>query len=169
MAKIKRVQISWLEGIKLDADEDNFQDVSWETKYKNIAVSSVKRYYNCLYLLAKLSPCARNLMDYLSEVMDSKNLIRSSKHDREQFIKFIDEITNSEITYGHQAVKNAYGELSEKNLLLHKQKGLYKVNELYFFNESDAKRLKFIKLSIEIGNKDKVDVFKFLADRKITL
>ena len=107
-------------------------------------------------------------MDYLSEVMDSKNLIRSSSHDRGQFIKFIDDITNGEITYGHQAVKNAYSELSEKNLLIHKQKGLYKVNELYFFNESDAKRLKYIKLSIEIGNND-ADIIKFLADRKIRI
>lgn len=169
MSKVKKLQISWLEGIKLDADEDGYCELSWESKYKNVAISSVKRYYNCLYLLAKLSPCARNLMDYLSEVMDKKNLIRSTEYDRCRFITFIDEITNGEVTYGHQAVKNAYSELAEKNLLIHKQKGLYKVNELYFFAESDSKRIKSIKLSIEIGTKNSVDSFKFMADRKINL
>lgn len=163
----KKVEITWLEGIKLDADDEDYKEVSWESKYKQVAISSVKRYYNCLYLLAKLSPCARNLMDYLSEVMDGYNLIRSSEHDRDQFIIFISEITNKEITYGHQAVKNAYGELADKNLLLRRQKGLYKVNELYFFSESDVKRLKSIKLSIQIGSGN--DMFKFLGDRIINI
>lgn len=169
MGEIKKVQLTWLEGIKLDADSDGFQEITWNTKYKTIATSSVKRYYNCLYLLAKLSPCARNLMDYLTEKMDEGNLIRSSKHDRTSFMEFISSITNGEVTYGHQAVKNAYGELAEKNLLIHKQKGLYRVNELYFFNESDSKRLKAIKLSIQIGLDGKVDIVKFLAERIINL
>lgn len=167
MNNTKKVQISWLEGIKLDADSEGYQEVTWDSKYKNVAVSSVKRYYNCLYLLSKLSPCARNLMDYLTEEMDDSCLIRSSKHDRERFMKFISDITGGEITYGHQSVKNAYTELADKNLLIHKQKGLYKVNELYFFRESDGKRLKAIKLSIQIGST--ADVFKFLEDRIINL
>lgn len=169
MNKAKQVELTWLEGVKMDADEEGFQELNWETKYKTVAASSVKRYYNCLYLLAKLSPCARNLMDYLTESMDDRNLIRSSQHDRETFINFIGNITNGDVTYGHQAVKNAYGELADKNLLLHRQKGLYKVNELYFFKGSDAKRLKSIKLTIQIGAEQASDNFKFLSDRTINL
>lgn len=167
--KLQKIGITWIEGIRLDAEEDGFIQKSWETKYQNVVVSSVKRYYNCLYLLAKLSPCARNLMDYLSETMDKDNLVRSSEHDRLAFIGFMSEITSEEINYGHQVVKNAYTELADKNLLLRKHKGLYKVNELYFFKGSDAKRIKSIRLQIEIGSGKNSEDFRFMENRIINI
>jgi hypothetical protein len=48
--------------------------------YKSIVRSHTKRYHNCLYLLAGLNTCARNLMDFLTEQMRADNIVYSNEH-----------------------------------------------------------------------------------------
>jgi hypothetical protein len=147
----KHIELHWQEGFKLDADEDGFRQKDWKKKYQYVAGSSTKRYYNCLYLLCKLSPCARNLMDYLSEVMDADNMISTTENDRSRFRVFIDKVTNGTVTYSDSAIKKAQQELKAKNLIISSGVSRAKVNPLYFFTGSDAKRLSMIKLTIKIG------------------
>ena len=147
----KHVELHWLEGYKLDVDEDGFKQKSWNKKYEYVAQSSTKRYYNCLYLLCRLSPCARNLVDYMSEVMDKDNMVNTSAPDRKMFIEFMAKITRDAVTYSDSAIKKALQELKAKNLIIPKYVGRALVNPLYFFSESDAKRMNMIKLTIKIG------------------
>lgn len=146
----KHVELRWMEGYKLDDPE--IERNGWNKKYSFISQSSTKRYYNCLYLLCKLSPCARTYMDYLCEVMDKDNMVSTGKTDKEKFSAFISRITKGEVTYGDPAIKKAIGELKDKNLIKQVGIGRAKVNPIYFFNGSDAKRLETIKLTIKIGS-----------------
>lgn len=163
----KHVELHWLEGYKLDEPDAFGKQRGWSKKYEFISQSSTKRYYNCLYLLCKLSPCARNYMDYLCEVMDKDNMVSTGRTDKERFSAFISKITNGEVTYGDPAIKKAIGELKDKNLIKQSGIGRAKVNPLYFSNGSDAKRLESIKLTIKIGSGVSDDNFKWISEEVI--
>lgn len=137
-----------------------------------VRMSYMKRYYNCLYLLAGLSPCARNLMDYLTEEMDEDNEIRSDIGIRDKFRGFITKITYGletspdGISYTDQTVKSAFSELSSTGLIKSKRKGVFEVNKKFFFLGSEEERLNAIILEIKM--KPDVTSFRLLKirDRK---
>ena len=160
----KTVELHWIEGYKLDVDSDGIIEKSWNKKYTYVRQSSTKRYYNCLYLLCRISPCGRTLMDFLSENMTDDNMVNTKQADTIRFITFISKITNGEVTFKEVTVKKAYKELRDKNLLIPIQKSRYKVNPLYFFNGSDAKRLETIKLTIKLGTGLSENDFKWVSD-----
>lgn len=162
----KHVEMHWIDGYKLDVDDEDFQEINWKHKYTYVSQSSTKRYYNCLYLLCRLSPCARTYMDYLSEVMDGDNMISTTSSDRQRFIEFISKITKGAVGYSDIAVKKAVRELTDKRLILKRSLSRYKVNPLYFFNGSDAKRIETLKLIIQIGS-EKVDAYKYIQSTEI--
>lgn len=116
---------------------------------KQVVVSSTKRFHNCIYLLAGLPSCARDLMDHLSEIMDEKNIVRNDATMREGFINFMKRITNNEISYKDSTVNTNFNLLSKRKLLLQKGKGVYMVNPEYFYKGDDTNRLKSIKLLLE--------------------
>lgn len=163
----KYVELHWLEGYQLDEPDENGVRSSHKKKFGYVAQSSTKRYYNCLYLLCKLSPCARNYMDYLCEVMDKDNMVSTGKTDKEAFIKFISKITKGDITYGDPAIKKAIGELKSKKLIKQTGIGRAKVNPLYFTNGTDSKRLEHIKLTIKVGSGKSDKDFKWVSEEVI--
>lgn len=143
----QHVELMWKEGIRVGTGDEE-----WYQKYSYIANSSTKRYYNCLYLLCKLSPCARTLMDYYSEDMNDDNMVDTHKGARDGFNEFMLKITKGKVGYSDIAIKKAISELKVKNLIAQISIGRAKVNPLYFFKGSDAKRIENIKLIIKIGS-----------------
>lgn len=158
----EHIELMWLEGVRLDTE-----DSGWAQKYSYVASSSTKRYYNCLYLLCRLSPCARNLMDYLSEEMTEDNMISTDKFMRDSFDAFISRITNKRVSYKDISIKKAVRELKDKHLLITVGIGRAKVNPMYFFKGSDSKRIENIKLIIKIGSKMPDNAFKWHSQESI--
>jgi len=121
-----------------------------------VRMNYMKRYYNCLYLLAGLSPCARNLMDYLTEEMDEDNEVRSDVGVRAKFISFITKITYglktspTGIVYADPTVKSAFTELSSSGLIISRRKGVFEVNKKFFFLGKEEDRLNAIILEIKL-------------------
>ena len=127
------------------ADADGVTHCEFDTK--DIVGSHTKRYHNCLYLLAGLSSCARDLMDYITEQMDSDNVVSTNEHFREKFIKFIS--ANSEVSYSDSSVKRSLRLLTEKGLLRQKKRGYSVVNPEFFFKNDDKRRFELIKIELQ--------------------
>jgi hypothetical protein len=168
MAKRIDKVIDYIKGFDLQNGE-----VVSVTGKEVIKMSYTRRYHNCLYLLAGLTPCARNLMDYLSEKAqeNEKRIVRSDIEARETFNNFMEGITTRDdvktVKYSDSTIKSAFGELNVSGLLLFVRKGVFEVNPKFFFNGKDEERFKSIQLQIKF-NKDVTD-FRFLRirDRKI--
>jgi Firmicute plasmid replication protein (RepL) len=116
---------------------------------KAVVITSTKRFHNCIYLLAGLPGCARDLMDYLAEIMDEKNIVRNDSTMREAFINFMKEITNNQVSYKDSTVNTNFNLLAERKLLIRKGKGVYMVNPEYFYKGDDKNRINSIKLLLE--------------------
>lgn len=130
--------------------------------YKAIVRNHTKRYHNCLYLLAGLNTCARNLMDYLVEGMGEDNIVYSNAHIREGFVKFINDASEGEVNYSESSIKKAYSSLTSKGLLRNISRGVYKVNPQYFIKNSDTSRFDMIKIELEFesGKDTKLKIVK---------
>lgn len=152
--------------------------------YSHIVCSHTKRYHNCLYLLAGLNGCSRDLMDYITEEMDSENIFYSNAHFRQRFIRFILENGTVEklnkesgaievvaVRYSDSNVKKALAALAEKNLIRSVSKGVFKVNPEYFFKNDDSKRLDMIRLEMEFksGSDTKLKMLQEAHPDKKTL
>lgn len=140
-------------------------------KTKPIVLNSAKRYYNCLYLLTGLPPLARDLMDYLVEEMNEENTVYNNINSRRKFIDFIALITSKggpheePKIWSDQRVKESFGILANRGLLIAKERGVYKVNPEYFFVGSDQKRLDDIV--IEIRNSCDKSTFRITQEPKL--
>ncbi len=135
-----------------------------EYAHKNVVCSHTRRYHNCLYLLAGLNSCARDLMDYIAEEMDSNNFFYSNQHFRQSFQNFIKENVSffnnatqkkEVLTYSDSSIKKALGVLTSKGLIRGTSKGVFRVNPEYFFKNDDKKRVDMIVIELEF--KEHVD------------
>lgn len=109
--------------------------------------SHTKRYHNCLYLLADLKGCARNLMDYFTEVMDNNNHISTNKGVIEDFIFKMNRVG---VEYGVDSVNKAIKKLKDKNFIILIAKGFYMVNPEYFIkNDSNREQLLRVMLNFK--------------------
>jgi len=127
--------------------EENFLVPIIQTK--KVVMNHTKRYHNCLYLLAGLPQCARDLMDYMTENMDDENMFSHNAYTRVRFIEFINSVTNGKVAYGHDSIKKAVKKLTDKGLILPKDRGVYQVNPEYFIKNWDKERLGLIKVIME--------------------
>lgn len=125
--------------------DPNTEEIVVFFKSKRIVSSCSKRYHNCMHKTAKLTPCARNLMDYLTEKMNKENEVENSVLLKKEFIEFMDKSCG--VTYTTNTVNKAFQELKGANLLVSfsKMKGLYVVNPLHFFNSTEQKRTKLLQ------------------------
>jgi len=117
--------------------------------YKSVICNHTKRYHNCLYLLAGLTTCARNLMDFLTEDMNNDNIIYSNKNTKDKFIEFIYHVSEGKVTYGESSIKKAYSMLCDKGLIRKVGRGIYKVNPEYFIRNSEENRERLLKIELE--------------------
>jgi hypothetical protein len=131
--------------------------------YSSVVSNHTKRYHNCLYLLANLGTCARNLMDYLVEQMTPDNIVYSNKHTRDSFRELISQISETNIDYSDSSIKKAFNELSSKGLIRPLERGVFKVNPMYFIKNGDEDRLEMIKVELEFKEDldTKLSIIKF--------
>lgn len=135
-------------------------------KKVEIMMTGTKRFHNCLYLILGLSKLERALIDWVSEEMDDRNIIRNEKYTRGTFIKFISEIVIDEENkvYQDASVNNAFHGLKEKGLLIPVGKGVYQVNPKYYWNGSDKSRVDEIMLNIQFASAE--TNFRVMPDGK---
>lgn len=133
-------------------------------KSVEVVMTGTKRFHNCLYLILGLSKLQRVLMDWVSEEMDDRNIIRNDKYVRGVFIKFIEDIVidGEKKTYKDDSVNNAFHGLKTAGLLIPMTKGVYQVNPKYYWSGSDVTRLQEIMLNIRFSSTS--TNFKVLTD-----
>ena len=121
--------------------------------YKNIENCFVRKYYGVFSILIGLNPCARDLMEYLTEVMNEDNIVRSDEYTRKEFVKNIYECSlhkdGTFITYSDSNIKKAFQLLVERKCLIKVSKSIYKVNPEFYFRGTGPDRLTNIKLVLE--------------------
>jgi len=122
-----------------------------EYKTMRVTTAHTKRYHNCLYLLADLKGCARNLMDYLAETMDTDNCVSSNSYTVN---KFIETMKIANVEYGVDSVNKAFKKLKDKGFLLVVSRGMYMVNPKYFMKNVDVKREDLIRLSLSFSKSE---------------
>jgi hypothetical protein len=158
--------LSYISGWKFDENDGiKIQVINDE----NIELSHTKRFHNSLYLLAGLSPCARNLMDWLGEEMNDKNIVYHTEDSRIAFNDFIALITNDKVKYADQTIKQAWGELSSSGLIIKQSsRSAFLVHPKYFFNGEKKKRIDRIVAKLIFDNNG-VDNFKIITNKKLGL
>ena len=166
MAKKAKEILNYISGWHFDHDQRiRVNDIQSE----RVELSHTKRFHNCLYLLAGLSPCARNLMDWLGEEMNDKNIVYHTEDSRKAFNDFIAMITNDKVRYADQTIKQAWGELSASGLLIKQgSRSAFLVHPKYFFNGEQNKRIERIVAKLIFDNSG-IDNFKVLTNKKLGL
>lgn len=166
MAKKAKEILNYISGWHFDQDQRiRVNDIHSE----KVELSHTKRFHNCLYLLAGLSPCARNLMDWLGEEMNDKNIVYHTEDSRKAFNDFIAMITNDKVRYADQTIKQAWGELSASGLLIKQgSRSAFLVHPKYFFNGEQNKRIERIVAKLIFDNSG-IDNFKVLTNKKLGL
>jgi hypothetical protein len=132
-------------------DKDGYRAQKYESI--NVETLFVKKYYNVLAILGGLNPCSRDLMEYLTEVMDDNNYVYNNALVRKAFIECLKNVTKKPdgtfVTYSDINVKKSYQTLVSKGSLIKLTKGMYKVNPRYYFKSDAKKRIQAIKILLE--------------------
>ena len=118
------------------------KDGIWEPFWVNIKFTKnhVRRYNNHSHRTAKLTPCAKLLLDFICEEANSHdNTVFNALSERKRFIDFCKK--NCKIQYKDETVKKAYYNLRDNHLLLsYTGKGVFTLNPRYLFIGSEKAR-----------------------------
>lgn len=166
MSKVETIE--YIAGWRWDKEGDGEPIKVPIVKQETLVMSCTKRYHNCLYLLSGLSRCAKTLMDYLSETMNEFNIVHHSLESRKRFIEFIAEITNGDVVFADQTVKQAWSELSKSGLLIKKSRSTFLVHPKFFHRGSAENRIEQVVAQISFDNRGK-DNFKILPNKRLGL
>lgn len=116
-------------------------------KFKNLRFlkGNTKRYDNHTHLLAKLTPSAALLLNYLvdhAEIYD--NSVNSNASERLRFINFLKKNCGMEMK--DETVKKAFSKLHSVGFLLKmKTKGSFIVNPKYFYKGPEKNRKRILQ------------------------
>jgi len=145
----KKKTIAYIDGHYLDGDV-----LRPVIKSVEVSMTGVKRFHNSLYLLLGLSKLQRVLMDWISEEMDDRNMIRNEAFTRNTFIEFVGNllIDGENRIYKDSSVNTAFHDLKVIGLLLPVSKSLYQVNPQYYWGGSDKDRVDEIMMNIRFSS-----------------
>jgi len=123
-------------------------------KEELVMISGTKRFHNCLYLILGVNKLQRILMDWISEEMDDRNMIRNDSHTRGMFASFLTEIQidGQNVKYTDQSIANAFHGLYKSGLLIRHNKSVYQVNPKYYWRGSDKERIEVIMMNIQFNS-----------------
>lgn len=157
-------KVIYIEGHTLDGDV-----LVPLVKEQEVMITGTKRFHNCLYLILGVNKLQRVLMDWISEEMDDRNMIRNDIHTREMFSNFLKEISveGQKVSYGDQSIANAFHGLSKSGLLIRHTKSVYQVNPKYYWRGGDKERIEIIMLNLQFNSKE--TNFKVLDAGKYTV
>jgi hypothetical protein len=105
-----------------------------------VTKSATKRYHNTLAVLFGLSGCTRDLLDYYTEIMDSRGIVSTDTDLVEQFINKVVRLSANKVRYSTAAVKKAISKLRERGILLNHCRGKGRICPLFFSNQDSEKR-----------------------------
>lgn len=127
--------------------------------YTSFSNSGVKRYHEAIYHLCEVTGFARDLMDWLTGVMNTDNIVHNDKHTKERLLKFYRELKQKPPSIS--MINHSFRKLVDKKLLVERCRGTYMVNPKFFINaaneESRARLLRII-LEFEDGKDTKISV-----------
>ncbi len=125
-------------------------------KQQDIMLTGTKRFHDCLYLILGVNKLQRVLMDWLSEEMDDKNMVKNDKYVRTQFINFVADLIydGKKNEYKDQSVANAFHGLFKHGLLIQHSRMYYQVNPLYYWRGNDKDRIESIMMNIKFNSKE---------------
>jgi len=106
---------------------------------------NAKRYFNCLPRLYFLTPCSRNLIDYLCEMMNTKNIASTSDGSRRLFKAFVLEACHGRIVYTDKVIKEAIKELEHYGLIIPMSIARVRINPIYFYSGGIKARITLIE------------------------
>lgn len=120
-----------------------------------VEAEGVKRYFNTLGVLARLSKGERLLLDYILEEMDENNYITNNKQLRLSFNRLIVRFGIPAYTTG---TVNKYFSNLQKHCLLEKAKGrgLYQVSPSFYFKGTQKDRGACIRRILEAQSLDPI-------------
>lgn len=145
---------------KIDILNDGFKMPRFH--YQSIEQEYVKRYHTVFAILAGLSPCARDFMEYLVNNMNDDNIVTTNEYTRSNFLSVLKSATMTSlgeyVTYSDSNVKKAIQTLVDRNCLIKKGRGIYIVNPEIYFNPRGTQRDRMdnIKMILEFksGTRD---------------
>lgn len=133
-----------------------------------VVSSSVKRYENNLFLLAKLSKGDRLLLDFLTECMNTDNIVENKPDIRKDFNDILKKIGVKE--YSDSTIHKSFSRLCELELIIKlENRGYYQINPLFFFKGTDEQREKAIRKNLEKINAQPILKYRkeLLSNKKI--
>ncbi len=138
-------------------------------KFKSAMVmtSCIKRYKNNMHKTASLPPSARNLLDYLIQVMNADNEIQNSALLRQSYISFMKKSCSMDCK--EETINKGFQLLKANDLLISfkNKRGLYTVNPLYFYCGTEAKRKKLIKRLLNLTSEKQYELTNLKSALKI--
>jgi hypothetical protein len=144
-------KVKYVSGIRTFGNE-----VFPERTTKNIESRFVQKYFNILSYLGGLNSCSRDLIDYLTEVMDEDNIVYNNAIIRNNFLTYMKEVTLKKegtfVVYSDVNIRKSFQTLQEKECLLKLTKGMYKVNPEIFFRGGEKDRIESIKFVMEFNS-----------------
>lgn len=158
----KSKTIEYIDGHYLDGDM-----LKPTIKTVDVMMTGTKRFHNCLYLLLGLSKLQRILMDWISEEMDERNMVRNEAYTRGMFIDFVSDlvIDGEKKIYKDQSVNNAFHGLKTAGLLIPVSKSVYQVNPKYYWSGTDKDRVDQIMVNLQFESES--TNFKVLPSGKL--
>lgn len=118
----------------------------------------VKRYRNILGILYELTPCAKNLLEYLLDRMGSENIVHNNLAARGRFRQDVLNKTENRLLYEDNTVASAFKELTRKDLLMSTARGEYMVNPQFYINSVDINASKRINLLISFYKEKDIEL-----------
>ena len=147
--KKEKVRVPYLTAFQNPKTPD-IRSIRWASKY--VEGNHTKVYANVIGLLAGLNPCAIMLLIYLIDVIDKRNYVRNTTELKNGFRAAIKKERAQ--GFSDTAINRAFKLMTEKKVLyrLHKKRGLYKVNPLYFFKGDEQERVAEIRIDLQRKN-----------------
>jgi hypothetical protein len=110
----------------------------------SVVSSSVQRYQSTAHKLMRLKPLEIVLMDYLTEVMDDKNMVSNTAYHRAEFIDYVKKHCNKEVA--NSTVLKGFQSLKKLGLIISMDhRSYYRVNPRHYFAGSATARKALLK------------------------
>jgi hypothetical protein len=130
-----------------------------------LSTSGVKRYPNTAFKYINLTTTEIILLEYLSEVMDSNNMVTNNHQKRLEFLEYMKK--NCGVDYSDGVVVAGFKKLKKHGFLISLEyRGYYRVNPRHFYKGLEKDRCKLLKdtyTQVSTNCRDKNDIVKVIG------
>lgn len=109
-----------------------------------VSTLGVKRYPNTAFKYVNLTTTEIILLEYLTEIMDSNNIVTNNHQKRLEFLEYIKN--NCGVDYSDGVVVAGFKKLKKHGFLISlEHRGYYRVNPRHFYKGLEKDRCKLLK------------------------